>query len=100
MPDMMMENESAVLLLDKITDFACSKAMAYASSGIDILSLGDDIGTQNSLMLDVELWERWLQPRLKRVIAAAKKDKTGHTYLLSLLRLYNTFYRQINRIRR
>jgi uroporphyrinogen decarboxylase len=75
MPDMMMENESAVILLDKITDFACSKAMAYASSGIDILSLGDDIGTQNSLMLDVELWERWLQPRLKRVIAAAKKIK-------------------------
>ena len=72
MMDMMTESESAIILLDKITDFACAKARAYASAGVDILSLGDDIGTQNSLMLDVGLWERWLQPRLERVIKAAK----------------------------
>jgi uroporphyrinogen decarboxylase len=75
MIDMMTESESATILLDKITDFACAKASAYASSGIDILSLGDDIGTQNSLMLDVGLWEQWLQPRLERVIRAAKRIK-------------------------
>jgi len=75
MIDMMTESESATLLLDKITDFACEKARAYASADIDILSLGDDIGTQNSLMLDVGLWERWLQPRLRRVIDEAKKIK-------------------------
>jgi len=72
MIDMMTESESATILLDKITDFACAKAIAYASAGIDILSLGDDIGTQNSLMLDVDLWERWLQPRLEKVIRTAK----------------------------
>jgi uroporphyrinogen decarboxylase len=75
MIDMMTENESATILFDKITDFACAKAMAYAAAGIDILSLGDDIGTQNSLMLDVGLWEKWLQPRLERVIRAAKMIK-------------------------
>ena len=73
--DMMMENESATVLLDKITDFACEKARAYAAAGTDILSLGDDIGTQTSIMLDVELWEKWLQPRLIRVILAAKEIK-------------------------
>jgi uroporphyrinogen decarboxylase len=75
MTDMMTESESATILLDKITDFACAKAEAYASSGIDILSLGDDIGTQNSLMIDVGSWEKWLQPRLERVIRTAKKIK-------------------------
>lgn len=75
MLDMMTENDSATILLDKITDFACAKARAYASAGTDILSLGDDIGTQNSLMLDVGLWEKWLQPRLERVITEAKKIK-------------------------
>jgi uroporphyrinogen decarboxylase len=75
MIDMMTESESASIILDKITDFACSKAQTYASSGVDILSLGDDIGTQNSLMLDVDLWEKWLQPRLERVIHAAKNIK-------------------------
>jgi uroporphyrinogen decarboxylase len=73
--DMMMENESAVLLLDKITEFACAKARAYAAAGTDILSLGDDIGTQTSIMLDVGLWEKWLQPRLIKVIRAAKEIK-------------------------
>ena len=75
MTDMMMEDDSASVLLDKITAFACSKARTYSSAGIDILSLGDDIGTQNSLMLDVGLWERWLQPRLEMVIREAKKIK-------------------------
>jgi uroporphyrinogen decarboxylase len=75
MMDMMTEAESATLLLDKITDFACAKARAYAEAGTDILSLGDDIGTQTSLMIDVELWEKWLQPRLIKVIRAAKAIK-------------------------
>lgn len=75
MIDMMTESGSATILLDKITDFACEKAEAYATAGIDILSLGDDIGTQNSLMIDVGLWETWLRPRLERVIKAAKKIK-------------------------
>ncbi len=75
MMDMMIESESAGILLDKITDFACAKARAYATAGVDILSLGDDIGTQTSLMLDIELWGKWLRPRLKKVIQAAKDIK-------------------------
>lgn len=73
--DMMMESEAATILFDKITDFACAKARGYATAGLDILSLGDDIGTQSSLMIDVGLWEQWLQPRLKKVIQAAKEIK-------------------------
>jgi len=72
---MMTESESATALFDRITDFACEKARVYASAGVDILSLGDDIGTQNSLMLDVGLWEKWLQPRLRKVIMAAREVK-------------------------
>ena len=73
--DMMTESEAATILFDKITEFACAKARAYAAAGLDILSLGDDIGTQNSLMLDVSLWEKWLQPRLKKVIMEARAIK-------------------------
>jgi uroporphyrinogen decarboxylase len=73
MMDMMTENEAGIILLDKITDFACSKAKAYAGAGINILSLGDDIGTQTSLMIDTGTWEKWLKPRLKRVIDTARE---------------------------
>ncbi len=72
MIDMMMEDEKATALLDKITQFAVSKAVTYTKAGIDILSLGDDIGTQTSLMIDVNLWENWLKPRLEQVIQAAR----------------------------
>ncbi|KPL16735.1 MAG: hypothetical protein AMS26_03540 [Bacteroides sp. SM23_62] len=73
MMDMVMEDERATALLDRITDFACAKAEAYASAGVDILSLGDDIGTQTSIMIDVALWEHWLKPRLSRVIDTARQ---------------------------
>jgi uroporphyrinogen decarboxylase len=73
MVDMMMEDEKASALLDLITQFAISKAGTYAKAGVDILSLGDDIGTQNTIMMDVHLWEIWLKPRLARVIDAARQ---------------------------
>lgn len=73
MIDMMMQDEKATALLDLITQFAVSKATTYAKAGVEILSLGDDIGTQNSIMIDVELWEIWLKPRLTKVIQAAKQ---------------------------
>ena len=75
MIDMMMEDEKATALLDLITDFAISKAVTYAKAGVDILSLGDDIGTQNTIMMDVRLWEIWLKPRLAKVIKAARQVK-------------------------
>lgn len=75
MMDMMTENEAGIILLDKITEFACSKAKAYAEAGLDILSLGDDIGTQASLMMDTGTWEQWLRPRLRKVIETARDIK-------------------------
>ena len=73
--DMMMEDEKATILLDRTTEYACQKARFYAESGADIISLGDDIGTQTGPMISVEMWERWLKPRHKKVIDAAREVK-------------------------
>lgn len=75
MMDMMLEDEKATVLLDRITDFACDKARAYAKMDCDILGLGDDIGTQNSIMMDIDMWQKWIRPRLKKVIDAAREIK-------------------------
>jgi uroporphyrinogen decarboxylase len=72
MIDMMMGDEKATALLDKITDFAVDKAVTYTKAGADILSLGDDIGTQSSIMIDIPFWEQWLKPRLAKVIESAR----------------------------
>ena len=75
MIDMMMGDEKAALLLDRITEYSASKARAYVECGVDILSLGDDIGTQIAPMIDVGMWEEWLKPRLIKVIQDARKIK-------------------------
>ena len=73
MVDMMMQDEKATALLDRITQFAVSKATSYAKAGVEILSLGDDIGTQDSILIDVGLWETWLKPRIAKVIDSARQ---------------------------
>lgn len=73
--DMMTGDERAEVLLDRVTAYACALAEAYAAAGADILSLGDDIGTQTGPLMSIALWARWLKPRLGRVIAAARARK-------------------------
>jgi uroporphyrinogen decarboxylase len=70
--DISRNDEKAVVLLDAITDRRVVAAQAYASAGVDIISLGDDVAMQNRLMLKPSMWRAWLQPRLKRVIDAAR----------------------------
>jgi uroporphyrinogen decarboxylase len=75
MADMMCEEDTASLHLDKVTDVACERARLYAAAGCDVIQLGDDIGMQKSIMMGVELWKEWIKPRLEKVIQAAKAVK-------------------------
>lgn len=59
-------------LLDRITAVSCRHAAGLARAGVDILCLGDDIGTQSRLMMSPATYRRWLKPRLRRVVDAAK----------------------------
>ncbi len=74
MMDMAMEDEKATWLLDQITEKACYRAEIFAKQGADIIGLGDDIGMQDSIMMDEEMYRTWLKPRLKKVIQAAKNS--------------------------
>ena len=75
MTDMALEDEKAIWLLDQITDRACYRAAIFARQGADILGLGDDIGMQDSIMMDTDMYRTWLKPRLQKVIQAAKSVK-------------------------
>lgn len=72
MCDMMMDDDMATVLLDKVTELAVMQAESYAQAGADAIFLGDDVGMQHSIMMSVSLYEQWLMPRLKQVIDAAK----------------------------
>jgi uroporphyrinogen decarboxylase len=75
MTDMMLEDERAAVLLDRVMEIAIERITLYAKAGLDIVELGDDIGMQQTTMMSVDLWRTWLKPRLKRVIAAGRAAK-------------------------
>jgi uroporphyrinogen decarboxylase len=71
--DMMCNDDKATVLFDKVTDYAVRRARLYAEAGVDILSMGDDVGMQTGPMISVELWEQWIKPRFRSVIDAARE---------------------------
>lgn len=73
MMDMMLEDEKAEYLLDKITEINLIRAKSYVNAGVDILFIGDDIGMQKSIMMSENLYVTWLKPRLKKIIDEVKK---------------------------
>lgn len=72
MCDMKSEDPMAEALLDRVADLAVLRASSYAKAGADAIFLGDDIGTQSTLMMSEGMYAEWLKPRLKRVIDAAR----------------------------
>ena len=72
MCDMMSDDEMATAMLDKVTEMSLGRALLYAEAGVDILYLGDDIGMQSRIMMSRELYMKWIQPRLKKIISAVK----------------------------
>lgn len=61
----------AAALLERITEIRCFMARRFAQAGVDVLRLGDDIGTQRGLLMSPQTWRQWLKPRLAQVIEAA-----------------------------
>ena len=75
MSDMMTDDERAAIILDRVTSLAAERARIYARAGTDTIGLGDDIGMQHTIMMSVELWRKWIKPRLAAVIRAAREVK-------------------------
>ncbi len=72
MMDMVINPEFADALMDKLTEIRIGMAGRFAECRADILMLGDDVSTQEAMMLSPELWRSKLKPRLAKVIKAAR----------------------------
>ena len=71
--DMIDNKEMARTLLDRITDMRCEMARIFVKAGVDVLRLGDDVGTERGMMIGRGMWAEWLKPRLASVIRAARE---------------------------
>ncbi len=56
-------------LLDEITEWKSGLYGAYAASGVDLVWIGDDLGTQRSLVMSPAHYRQWYRPRHERIIA-------------------------------
>jgi len=63
-------------LIDKILQFQVAfidRLFSVANGKIDFFRIGDDFGTQQGLLMDIETWELFFQPAFKEMANTAKK---------------------------
>jgi len=74
---MYVNPEMVSLLFDKIAEIKARIAVAFVEAGVDILWIGDDIGTQQGPVMDPEMWRKFLIPPLKKIINAARSIRSA-----------------------
>lgn len=55
-------------LLDRITDWKCAVYGAYVRTGVDLVWMGDDLGTQRSLVMSPAQYREWYRPRHEEIV--------------------------------
>jgi uroporphyrinogen decarboxylase len=59
-------------LFDRLAQWRQFQARSLAAAGVDVLRIGDDIATQQGLLVSVDHYRRFIQPHHAAIIAAAR----------------------------
>lgn len=54
--------------LDRITEWRIAIYGGYAAAGVDIVWIGDDLGTQRALVMSPEQYREWYRPRHQQIV--------------------------------
>ncbi len=73
--DLISGEEEADVLLDKIAAQSKAIALEAVRRDADWIWLGDDLGTQNGMIMSPELWRKYFKPRMKDIIDAIRAEK-------------------------
>lgn len=71
--DIVYDPPLAEYLLDVVTEKRCFQARKFAEAGVDMLRIGDDLGTQISTIMGPDMYREWFKPRHAAVIRAARE---------------------------
>ncbi len=71
--DFHLNEKLAHALFENITQIRIKQARLFAQAGVDIIRLGDDIVSQQGLMMSRKIYQTFLKTRLQRIIRAAKE---------------------------
>ena len=75
--DLAEESEEAEIILDKLEAFTTALSLECVARGADWIWLGDDLGSQQGMLLSPTLWRAQFKPRMGRIIAAIRAAKPG-----------------------
>lgn len=81
--DWMEESEVGEWLMDWYMERTCAAVREYCKAGVDVVFLGDDIGSQGSTLMSPAMWRQHLKPRMQKIINTVReyqKDKVWITY--------------------
>ncbi len=70
--DFYLNPDLANRILDITENYHKAIAINMAKMGVDMIWLGDDMGTQDALLMPPELWEQFLKPGMARIIKEVK----------------------------
>jgi uroporphyrinogen decarboxylase len=73
--DLAFQPELAEYLLDRITAIRSFEARRFAEAGVDLIKIGDDVGTQKAMLMSPAMYRRWFKPRHAAVIRAAREAR-------------------------
>ncbi|NQT59267.1 MAG: uroporphyrinogen-III decarboxylase [Bacteroidetes bacterium] len=65
-----------IALIKRVTDFNITlieRMLAAASGGLTFIRMGDDFGTQQSLLMSVEMWKEFYMPAYHRISSIIEK---------------------------
>ena len=71
--DLYLDRGRAEQVLDLVVDFESEMIRRGCTHAIDVVSFGDDWGTQNGLILSPDLWREVFRPRYEKQFAIAHK---------------------------
>ncbi len=73
--DLYSDEKSVDKFLDNATDFSLKVAINSLEFGVDWIWLGDDVGTQEGMILSPQMWRKFFKPRMKKIIDELRKIK-------------------------
>ena len=73
--DMMADEDYANALLDKVMQFPLQASLKMIDLGVDMVWVGDDIATQQAMMISPDTWRKYLKPRFAQLFEAYRKKR-------------------------
>ena len=71
--DFLVDPHLAEAVLDIPYKYHLTAAKRLVELGVDMVWLGDDVGTQSSMLMSPDVWRRFLKPRMANLVASLRR---------------------------